>query len=177
MAGSAYHCENLGDFNDGKCYFDYTRDTSIDRIGYFSHAISRDQLEPGDHIYCYKRIIADAHHGIYTGKEGKEVIHMSGTNQRDSKIQAVTLDEFLGDCQLRLVPYNANSMTKKLKHSETCSTASCLPAKTVVCVAEYLLEHSENHRDLFNNNGQVFADYCKVTCAKYLTFESTQKRD
>ena len=51
-------------------------DDSLDRVGYISHAVSEEDLKPGDHIYCHRSIYT--HHGIYIGEPDCQVIHAVG---------------------------------------------------------------------------------------------------
>ncbi len=39
-----------------------------ERVKFTSHAVQREDLKPGDHIYVYRKLGMHAHHGIYTGK-------------------------------------------------------------------------------------------------------------
>ena len=54
-------------------------DTSETRAGNLSHAVDRNELEPGDQIYCYRGLYT--HHGIYIGEPDCEVIHFSGDDK------------------------------------------------------------------------------------------------
>ena len=149
---------------------DSSSDTSLDsRVGYLSHAISRDELRPGDHIYSNREIGLYTHHGIYTGIPGREVIHISGPvrgkkSKSSAKVEGVTLDEFLDGHQLRLVPYNSNSWIKLFKRSVTYSTTSSLPPDKVIAKAKYLLNNPEEFGKyhLLNNNCDILAVYCKT---------------
>ena len=55
-------------------------DNSKDRVGYWSHAIDRSDLQPGDHIYVYNSWLGYSHHGIYIGNN--EVIHLTGQGKQ-----------------------------------------------------------------------------------------------
>ena len=146
-----------------------TSDTSKDMVGYFSHAVSREDLEPGDHIYCYRVLGAYSHHGIYTGKPKREVIHMSGpVGGRKSKssimIRAVTLVEFIDGRQLRIVAYNASELTKIFKRSASCSRAPSVPAYKAIEQAEYYLKYPLlfGEYNALTNNCDLFAVFCKT---------------
>lgn len=52
-------------------------DDSNQRGGVISHIITREDLRPGDHIYCWGTLYTYAHHGIYTGNPLHEVIHFA----------------------------------------------------------------------------------------------------
>ena len=142
-------------------------DDSSDRIGYFSHAIDRSQLKPGDHIYVYHALGAYSHHGIYTGKPGREVIHFCG-DQKSSKwnamIRACSLDEFCDGGTLRLVGYGGGWWGKLFKRGGTRHRTESRPADDVIATAERYLDNPEkwgNYHLLFNNC-ETFAVYCKT---------------
>ena len=60
--------------------------SSEERTGWLSHEIISGELEPGDHIYCYRTMFAVySHHGIYIGDY--EVIHFAGASGGQVKIQ------------------------------------------------------------------------------------------
>ena len=91
-------------------------DDSKNRVRFFSHAIDRNNLQPGDHIYVHR--IGYSHHGIYT-RSGK-VIHLSGDpelskSKSTAKVRECTLDEFLEGSQLRLVAYGVKCLTRRIK--------------------------------------------------------------
>ncbi|XP_011405725.1 PREDICTED: uncharacterized protein LOC105313751 [Amphimedon queenslandica] len=54
-------------------------DDSSSRAGFISHSVDKNDLRPGDHIYCHR--IGYTHHGIYIDEPGCEVIHFSGDDK------------------------------------------------------------------------------------------------
>lgn len=73
-----------------------------------NHSISREDLQPGDHICCRRYGLVYAHHGIYMG-EGK-VAHYSDAagigRKAGACVSVTTLDEFLNGDPLRRVRYS-----------------------------------------------------------------------
>ena len=53
------------------------------RVGIMSHAVKKQDLKPGDHIYCHRGIFYN-HHGIYIGEPGCEVIHFCAGDKHSS---------------------------------------------------------------------------------------------
>ena len=51
------------------CFQMADKDDSAERVGLLSHAISKEDLNREDHIYCNRTLAAYRHHGIYVGKE------------------------------------------------------------------------------------------------------------
>ena len=143
-----------------------TSDDSKDRVGVFSHAIARQDLKPGDHVYVYRPLFTYAHHGVYTGIEGQEIIHFSGPSKRDAKISAATLDEFCCGGTIRLVAYDIsrNSLDYLLKRPGTVHCRKSLVPEEVVNTATRWLNHPElwNQYDLVSNNCEDFAYFCKT---------------
>ncbi|TXG65492.1 hypothetical protein EZV62_006767 [Acer yangbiense] len=56
---------------------------SEDFMGLLSNKIDRQELKPGDHIYCWQQAFIYAHHGIYVG-DGK-VIHFTQRPESQEK--------------------------------------------------------------------------------------------
>ena len=139
------------------------------RVGYFSHCVSKDQLLPGDHIYAWR--LGYTHHGIYTGKEGQEVIHSSADprlSRSQSKssaiIRSTTVEEFLKGSKLRLTSYGVNRLTRAAKHHGSCYCTPSITSDEVVNTAEGYLENPDwwgNYHALVNNC-EHFAFYCKT---------------
>ena len=88
------------------CYRAMDRKDSTKKVSFFSHRIEARDLSPGDHVYVYRHLYTYQHHGIYTGEEGREVIHFSGDDKRSATVCATTLSEFLNGGTLRIVVYN-----------------------------------------------------------------------
>lgn len=143
-----------------------TSDDSKDRVGVLSHAIARQALKPGDHVYVYRSLFTYAHHGIYTGIEGQEIIHFSGPTKREANISATTLDEFCCGSTIRLVAYDIsrNSLDYLLKRPGTVHYRKSLVAEEVVNTATKWLNHPElwDEYHLVSNNCEDFAYFCKT---------------
>ena len=139
-------------------------DDSSERVGYFSHAVSKSVLKPGDHIYVHRTGGLYDHHGIYIGKEGCEVIHFSGTRKSDARIESCTVEEFCKGSQLRLVSYNQAHLLHVVKRRGSSHSTQSDPVEDVIKRAEYYLSNPdewENYHLLFNNC-ESFAVYCKT---------------
>ena len=147
-------------------------DDSKDRVGILSHAVDKEKLKPGDHIYFYTGVHRSSNsvHGIFTGELGKEVIYFSGTPKSKSSahVRATTLDEFLsesGDGQLRLEAYGENSLLAKVL-KRRCSTHGdeSRPPDEVVSTAKECLQNPQMWDDYNRpyNNCKTFAIYCKT---------------
>ena len=122
-----------------------SEDDSKDRVSYYSHVIERDQLKPGDHVYVYRALGLYQHHGIHTGKPGREVIHFSGTESKSkstARIRVTTLDEFQGGYTLRLVAY-ADTVESDGKMYGTSHTRPSRPASKVTKDAEYFAQNPD----------------------------------
>lgn len=66
---------------------------SADRVGYIYHAVSREDLKPGDQIYAYRAGGIYNHHGIYIGEPSCEVIHFVGKSKLSSSFFQSDYDE------------------------------------------------------------------------------------
>ncbi|KAL5574082.1 hypothetical protein UlMin_023679 [Ulmus minor] len=159
-------------------------------MGVWSNKIEGDQLKAGDHIYSWRRGWLYAHHGIYIG-EGK-VIHFTrgadpkkiGTGTvldrfrfrfRSSPSTSLDnpgprcgvisscLDCFLSGGDLYLFKYGVNLAFFIAKaRGGTCTLAFSDPNQDVLHRAYYLLEKGFGAYDLFKNNCEDFAIYCKT---------------
>ena len=139
-------------------------DDSKSRVSFFSHAIDRSALKPGDHIYV--RRFCYSHHGVYTGDPEYEVIHLSGesSKKKSAKVRACTLDEFLDGGQLRLVAYGVSILTRLVKLRGTCHYSNCRSADRVLKTADFYVEKPETwgEYNLLVNNCEHFSYYCKT---------------
>ncbi|KAM1270184.1 hypothetical protein ACFX2I_002283 [Malus domestica] len=148
-----------------------------------SNRISREELQPGDHIYAYRKAHAYSHHGIYVG-EGR-VIHFVATKEKtrstreprcsDCKndpntargVLKTCVDCFLKGHGLLRFEYNVSHDRFKFKHKGTCSTESCDPRDETVRRASEIFDKDPTHGmgfgeyDLLKNNCEDFASYCK----------------
>ena len=156
-----------------------TVDDSRSRVSLF-HSVEPSQLKPGDHIYVWRALGTYSHHGIYTGKPGREVIHFTGDGNNSLnlmrsksakrggfgiRICGSSLDEFLADGTLRLVAYgHEENIIYKLKRPGTCHATKSQPADQVVMAAEFYLDHPDDwpNYNVFFNNCESFAVYCKT---------------
>ena len=142
-------------------------DDSKERVQFFTHAVDKRTLKPGDHIYAYRGLGFYSHHGIYTGEKGQEVIHFTG-DRRKSKttaaIQACSLDVFLSQRQLRLASYNETRKSMMLKRSGTVHKLQSLSADKVLNTAKHYLENPRewDNYHVLTNNCEHFAVYCKT---------------
>jgi hypothetical protein len=161
------------------------KDDSNDRIGAWSHAIKRQNLKPGDHIYVRKFNIKYVfpywytHHGIFVGDKEMEVIHFSGAfldqgkSAESARIQSCSLDEFSEGAQVRLAAYGTSYLLdfiRKLSVVENTNPVECRPAEEVIKVAKYYCQHPDlwDTYHLEKNNCETFAVYCKtgVKCSQ-----------
>ena len=154
-----------------------SEDDSKDRVILFSHAIERDQLKPGDHIYVYRALGFYQHHGIYTGKPGREVIHFSGIEKKSkstARVRVTTLDEFLGGGTLRLVAYDEDERRAYWKKRGTSHFLKSCLASSVVSTAEYYLNNPDEFGEynVIFNNCEDFAMHCKLQERKPKATES-----
>ena len=143
-------------------------DDSKQRAGLLFHNVSKAELKPGDHIYAYRAKGLYAHHGIYIGEQGMEVINFSGNKiagNASMKVQSCTLEEFQGSAScVRLVAYNVSSFASFVKRSLTTHQYKSRPANAVVEEAKYFLRNPDRYGryNLLFNNCESFAIYCKT---------------
>ena len=149
------------------------KDDSHERVGRYSHWISKSDLKPGDHIYAYRKLGIYQHHGIYIGTDDDgehTVIHFTGTGGglRSKSTAAITkssLNDFKGWSHLlRLVCYGADIKEMKRKISGTTQTLESLPSQVVIATAKYYAERPQewSQYNLIDNNCEMFALYCKT---------------
>lgn len=143
------------------------KDDSKERAGLLIHTVSKDALKPGDHIYVYRVLpLPYAHHGIYIGEPGMEVIHFCGEKRTgNAQIQSCTLKEFTKYCIfVHLVAYDASPFATLIKTTFSYNQRKSRPAEDVVETAKYYLENPQEYRryHLFFNNCETFAIYCKA---------------
>ena len=142
------------------------KDDSKERTGSLIHMVFKGSLKPGDHIYAYRLGGVYAHHGIYIGEPGMEVIHFSGNKLSGKpRVQSCTYKEFKGYALFaRLVMYDVSLTTAIWKRALTVHPYKSRPAKDVVETAKYFLQHPEEYDDydLYCNNCESFAIYCKT---------------
>ncbi|GFP93575.1 hypothetical protein PHJA_001501900 [Phtheirospermum japonicum] len=149
-------------------------------MGLVSQRVSRSDLEAGDHIYTWRTAFTYSHHGIYVGEN--KVVHFTHFSSSSSNTRATCLDIpdcgfkkdgsgvimsclncFLGDGSLYRFEYGVSTPTFIARfRGGTCTTANPDPSETVVHRAMYLLHKGFGNYDLFTNNCEDFALYCKT---------------
>ena len=134
------------------------------------HAVDGTQLRPGDHIYTWRALGLYSHHGIFTGKKRREVIHFTGDdavlkNKSAARIRASSLEQFLDGGPLRVAVYgHKETLLYHMKRSGTCYKEGSDTPDKVVKRAETYLDDPDTWGDynLFFNNCESFAVYCKT---------------
>ncbi|KAK2640413.1 hypothetical protein Ddye_028208 [Dipteronia dyeriana] len=186
------NCEDFAIYckTDLKC----NRETkSEDIMGLLSNKIDRQELKPGDHIYCWRLAFIYAHHGIYID-DGK-VIHFTqgpevqengrviissclpdpkisdvpcpqcGDNNSSSNNGVILscIDCFLSGGELKLFEYGVSwAYFLANVRGGTCTLATSDPPGEVLHRANILLENGFGVYDVFKNNCEDFAIYCKI---------------
>ncbi|XP_057778326.1 protein LEAD-SENSITIVE 1 [Salvia miltiorrhiza] len=161
-------------------------------MGLLSNRIGRSSLKPGDHIYSWRTAYIYAHHGIYLGddkvihftRRGQEVgtgtmldvlLVSSGPNRsyvpcptcvtRDDAHGVVSscLNCFLAGGILYRFEYSVSAALFLAKaRGGTCTLAVSDPDVDVIHRAKYLLENGFGCYNVFKNNCEDFAIYCKT---------------
>ncbi|KAI4967023.1 hypothetical protein ZWY2020_034436 [Hordeum vulgare] len=136
-------------------------------MGLLSHRVERSELKPGDHIYTWRAAYSYSHHGIYVG--GSKVVHFTtkkeaGTAGLDSARCHPHLPRLLPPRRrLHGFEYGVPPAVFLAKlRGGTCTTAASDPADAVVHRAMYLLQNGFGSYDVFENNCEDFALYCKT---------------
>ncbi|KAL8554102.1 hypothetical protein ACS0TY_002357 [Phlomoides rotata] len=155
-------------------------------MGLFSNRVERNAIKPGDHIYTYRAVFAYSHHGIFVG--GNKVAHFTlveissssnsevdseteecptfpdcGFRQPNSGVVLSCLDCFLRKGSLYSFEYGVSpSLFIANVRGGTCSIAASDPAETVIHRAMYLLQNGFGNYNVFQNNCEDFALYCKT---------------
>ncbi|KAL5568155.1 hypothetical protein UlMin_024730 [Ulmus minor] len=148
-------------------------------MGLLSNEISKDKVQIGDHIYTYRMMHLYSHHGIYVGNDtvihytGADVVGKSESKSRCGKcghqpspnlegLLKTCLNCFLDGHRLFRFEYEVSSTNLVIQHHRTCSTRSCDKPQVVVERAWELLNNGFGNYDLFENNCECFAFYCKT---------------
>lgn len=160
-------------------------------MGFLSHKIERSEIKPGDHIYTWRALFTYSHHGIYVGgskvvhfthkkdTSGADSSNSSslsseapspcptfpdcGFQQPNSGVVLSCLDCFLGNGSIHSFEYGVPTSVFLTKvRGGTCTTAESDPPDTVISRAMYLLQNGFGNYDLFDNNCEDFALYCKT---------------
>ncbi|KAL2233769.1 uncharacterized protein LOC105173890 [Sesamum indicum] len=155
-------------------------------MGLLTNRVEWSAIKAGDHIYTYRAVFAYSHHGIFVG--GSKVVHFTrvetsprpndeahsltaqcptfpdcGFRQPNSGVVLSCLDCFLRNGSLYAFEYGVSPsiFIAKLRGG-TCTTAASDPPETVVHRAMYLLQNGFGNYDVFQNNCEDFALYCKT---------------
>ncbi|KAL6132329.1 hypothetical protein ACLB2K_070700 [Fragaria x ananassa] len=144
-----------------------------------NNKIDRKSLKPGDHIYAYRLAGTYSHHGIFIG--GDRVIHYNRTRDankwnraepcRNCKLDRNHLrgvvkscvDCFLKGHDLRRFQYGVKVVRYLASRHGTCTTGRADPPEVAIRRAnDHLDGHGFGDYDLFENNCEVFAVFCKT---------------
>ncbi|KVI08386.1 uncharacterized protein LOC112528950 isoform X1 [Cynara cardunculus var. scolymus] len=161
-------------------------------MGLLSNRLDRGSLRPGDHIYSWRTAYIYAHHGIYVGddkvlhftRRGQEVgtgtvldILLVSSLPRRSQVPCPTCihtDDTNGVVSSCLNCFLAGGVLYRFEYSVspaifltkarggTCTLAVSDPPETVVHRANYLLNNGFGCYNVFKNNCEDFAIYCKT---------------
>ncbi|KAJ4823740.1 hypothetical protein Tsubulata_005557 [Turnera subulata] len=167
-------------------------DRREEEMGLLSNRIDKESLKPGDHIYSWRAAYIYAHHGIYVGdgkvihftRRGQEVgtgtvldilLVSSGPARSQVPCPTCTVQEgghgvvrsclncFLAGGILYRFEYAVNPTLFLAKvRGGTCTLAVSDPNDVVVHRAKYLLENGFGCYNVFKNNCEDFAIYCKT---------------
>ncbi|KHN16420.1 hypothetical protein glysoja_033824 [Glycine soja] len=159
-------------------------------MGLLSNRVERHEIKPGDHIYTYRAVFTYSHHGIFVG--GSKVVHFRpernlksmtetssnwddptsnpcptfpdcGFRQPNCGVVLSCLDCFLRNGSLYCFEYEVSpSVFLSRIRGGTCTTASADPPETVIHRAMYLLQNGFGNYNVFQNNCEDFALYCKT---------------
>ncbi|XP_072997791.1 protein LEAD-SENSITIVE 1 [Typha latifolia] len=160
-------------------------------MGLLSHRVERSEIRAGDHIYTWRAVYTYSHHGIYVGGNKvvhftRKKDASSGANSSNSNFSSEVpsscptfpdcgfqlpnsgvilscLDCFLGNGSLYYFEYGVSPSVFLAKvRGGTCTTAVADPPETVINRAMYLLQNGFGNYDVFENNCEDFALYCKT---------------
>ncbi|XP_021767301.1 uncharacterized protein LOC110731721 [Chenopodium quinoa] len=159
-------------------------------MGLLSHKVEREEIKSGDHIYTWRAVFTYSHHGIFVG--GSKVVHFTpdryqnqnaeasdnsdlvketscptfpdcGFRQPKSGVVLTCLDCFLGNGSPYLFEYGVTPSAFIAKvRGGTCTTAQPDPPEYVIHRAMYLLQNGFGNYNVFENNCEDFALYCKT---------------
>ncbi|XP_047977532.1 protein LEAD-SENSITIVE 1-like [Salvia hispanica] len=155
-------------------------------MGLLSNRVERNEIKPGDHIYTYRAVFAYSHHGIFVGSS--KVVHFTrvstsstssdeaysvtaqcptfpdcGLRQPDSGVVLSCIDCFLNNGSLYSFKYGVSPSIFLAKvRGGTCTTAGSDPPEIVIHRAMYLFRNGFGNYDVFQNNCEDFALYCKT---------------
>ncbi|XP_060218369.1 protein LEAD-SENSITIVE 1 [Lycium barbarum] len=155
-------------------------------MGLLTNRVERNEIKAGDHIYTYRAVFAYSHHGIFVG--GSKVVHFTrveGSADAADEISGLSsscpifpdcgfrlpksgvvlscLDCFLRNGSLYSFEYGVSSSIFLSKvRGGTCTTAVSDPPEMVIHRAMHLLQNGFGNYDVFQNNCEDFALYCKT---------------
>nr|KJB24549.1 hypothetical protein B456_004G150500 [Gossypium raimondii] len=129
-------------------------------MGLLTNRVERNEIKPGDHIYTYRAVFAYSHHGIFVG--GSKVVHFRPERNLDSSIDTSSnlLDPTFPRSTCPTFP--DCGFRQPNMRGGTCTTAASDPLETVIHRAMYLLQNGFGNYDIFENNCEDFALYCKT---------------
>ncbi|XP_059646584.1 protein LEAD-SENSITIVE 1-like [Cornus florida] len=161
-------------------------------MGLLSNRVDRASLKPGDHIYSWRTAYIYAHHGIYVGddkvihftRRGQEVgtgtvldVLLLSSGPARSQVPCTTcsplveghgvvsscLNCFLSGGVLYRFEYSVSPALFLAKaRGGTCTLAVSDPDEIVAHRANYLLNNGFGCYNVFKNNCEDFAIYCKT---------------
>ncbi|XP_010485589.1 PREDICTED: uncharacterized protein LOC104763885 [Camelina sativa] len=161
-------------------------------MGFLSNKIPRDEVKPGDHIYSWRQAYVYAHHGIYVGDgqvnhftrgDGQETgtgtfldkIVSSSHNHGDNPcpicgerpniggVISSCLDCFLAGGDLYVFEYGVSPAIFLAKpRGGVCTIAPSDPPEEAIYRANFLLRNGFGVYNVFKNNCEDFAIYCKT---------------
>ncbi|XP_009599837.1 protein LEAD-SENSITIVE 1-like [Nicotiana tomentosiformis] len=157
-------------------------------MGLLTNRVERNEIKAGDHIYTYRAVFAYSHHGIFVG--GSKVVHFNrveasassdvaeeisdlssscptfpdcGFKLPNSGVVLSCLDCFIRNGSLYIFEYGVSPSVFLTKvRGGTCTTAVSDPSEMVIHRAMYLLQNGFGNYDVFQNNCEDFALYCKT---------------
>ncbi|CAM8971982.1 unnamed protein product [Rhodiola kirilowii] len=161
-------------------------------MGLLTNRVEKSEIRPGDHIYTYRAVFAYSHHGIYVGgskvvhftpkpKPGSSKNSLSdmydsksstlscpifpdcGFSRPESGVVLTCLDCFLRKGTLYCFEYGVTPSAFIAKvRGGACTIAECDPPDVAVHRAMYLLQNGFGNYNVFRNNCEDFALYCKT---------------
>ncbi|XP_059316155.1 protein LEAD-SENSITIVE 1-like [Lycium ferocissimum] len=157
-------------------------------MGLLTNIVGRSELKPGDHIYTYRAAFAYSQHGIFVG--GSKVVHFNrlqafsdaaddeisdlsssscptfpdcGFKLPNSGVVLSCLDCFIRDGSIHNFEYGVSPSVFLAKvRGGTCTRAVSDPPDTVIHRAMYLLQNGFGNYNVFRQNCEDFALYCKT---------------
>ncbi|CAA0816644.1 NC domain-containing protein-related [Striga hermonthica] len=154
-------------------------------MGLLTNRVEKSEINPGDHIYTYRAVFAYSHHGIFVGSN--KVVHFtrvdtSSSGPHEPNTQCLTsspdcgfrrphsgvvlscLDCFLRGGSLYAFEYGVTPSAFLAKiRGGTCTTAPSDSPGAAIHRAMYLLSNGFGNYDVFLNNCEDFALYCKTS--------------